>query len=43
LLAADEALLAEEAGGMQFAFMTQPGAHKNKALAYVLPEYFEAP
>ncbi|KAJ7908171.1 Methylthioadenosine phosphorylase [Mycena leptocephala] len=43
LLAADEALLAEEAGGMQFAFMAQPGAHKNKALAYVLPEYFKAP
>ncbi|KAJ7723846.1 Methylthioadenosine phosphorylase [Mycena maculata] len=43
LLAADESLLSEEVGSMQFAFMASPAAHKNKALAYILPEYFEAP
>ncbi|KAJ7768900.1 Methylthioadenosine phosphorylase [Mycena metata] len=42
LLAADKALLAEESGNMRFAFMAAPGAHKNAALAYILPEYFEA-
>ncbi|KAJ7226528.1 Methylthioadenosine phosphorylase [Mycena haematopus] len=39
----DAALLSEEAGCMQFGFMASPSAHKNAALAYVLPEYFQAP
>ncbi|KAJ7340672.1 Methylthioadenosine phosphorylase [Mycena albidolilacea] len=43
LLAADEKLLSEEAGSMQFGFMAPPATHKNAALAYVLPEYFKAP
>ncbi|KAJ7503358.1 Methylthioadenosine phosphorylase [Mycena galericulata] len=43
LLAAEEDLLSEEAGSMRFALMGSPAEHKNKALAYILPEYFEAP
>ncbi|KAJ7453851.1 Methylthioadenosine phosphorylase [Mycena latifolia] len=42
LLAADEALLAEEAGSMRFALMAPPMSVKNADLAHVLPEYFEA-
>ncbi|KAJ7436851.1 Methylthioadenosine phosphorylase [Mycena latifolia] len=35
-------LLSEEAGSMRFALMAPPKSIKNAALAYVLPEYFEA-
>ncbi|KAJ7056761.1 Methylthioadenosine phosphorylase [Mycena amicta] len=43
LASADETILGEENGSMQFAFMGPPDHHKNAALAYVLPGYFQAP
>ncbi|KAF7327366.1 S-methyl-5'-thioadenosine phosphorylase [Mycena kentingensis (nom. inval.)] len=42
LASPEEIVLGEEVGSMQYAFMSAPAEHKNAALAYVLPEYFQA-